>query len=55
MFCCKQDYLKVEKINYKTLKIVDKECYKELLISNNDFSIHQKQLHTLTTRRFTKA
>ena len=51
MFCRKQDYLEVEKIHYKALKIVynSNECYEELLIQNNEVSIHQKQLRTLST------
>ena len=51
MFCRKQDYLEVEKIHYKALKIVynSNECYEELLIRNNEVSIHQKQLRTLAT------
>ena len=51
MFCRKQDYLAVEKIHYKALKMVynSNECYEELLIRNNEFSIHQKQLRTLAT------
>ena len=49
MFCRKQDYLEVEKVYYKALKIVynSNECYEELLIRNNEVSIHQKQLRTL--------
>ena len=51
MFCRKQDYLEVEKIHYKALKIVynSNKCYEELLISNNEVYIHEKQLHTLDT------
>ena len=51
MFCRKQEYLEVEKIHYKALKIVynSNECYEELLIRNNEVSIHQKQLRTLAT------
>ena len=51
MFCHKQDYFEVEKIHYKALKIVynSNECYEELLIRNNEVSIHQKQLRTLAT------
>ena len=51
MFCRKQDYLEVEKIHYKALKIVynSNKCYEELLIQNNEVSIHQKQLRTLST------
>ena len=43
MFCHKQDYLKIEKIQYKVLKIVynSNESYGELLLSNNEVSIHQ--------------
>ena len=50
-FCRKQDYLKVDKIHCKALKIFynSNECYKELLIRNNEVSIHQKQLRTLAT------
>ena len=51
MFCHKQDYFEVEKIHYKALKVVynSNECYEELLIRNNEVSIHQKQLRTLPT------
>ena len=51
MFCRKQDYLEVEKIHYKALEIVynSNECYEELLLHNNEVSIHQKQLGTLAT------
>ena len=51
MFCRKQDYLEAEKIHYKALKTVynSNECYKELLIPNNEVSIHQKQFRALTT------
>ena len=51
MFCSKQDYLEVQKIHYQALKIVynSNESYGELLIRNNEVSIHQKQLRTLAT------
>ena len=51
MFCCKQDYLEVEKNSLQSLKncLYSNECYEELLIRNNEVSIHQKQLRTLTT------
>ena len=51
MFCHKQDYFKVEKIHYKALQIVynSNECYEELLIRNNEVSIHQKKSRTLAT------
>ena len=52
MFC--QDHLKIEKIQYKTLKMVynSNESYEELLLRNNEVSIHQKQLCILTTEVF---
>ena len=52
MFCQKQGYLKIEKkIQYKALKIVynSTESYEELLVRNNEVSIHQKQLRILAT------
>ena len=51
MFCRKRDYLEVEKIHHKASKIVynSNECYEELLIRNNEVSIHQKLLRTLAT------
>ena len=51
MFRHKQNYLEVEKIHYKALKIVynNNECYEELLILNNELFIHQKQLRSLAT------
>ena len=54
MFCHKQDYLKIEKIQYKALKIVynSNESYEELLLRNNEVSIHQKQLRILSTEVF---
>ena len=53
MFCHKQDYLKIAKIQYKALKIVynSNESYEELLILNK-VSIHQKQLRILATEVF---
>ena len=54
MFCHKQDYLKIAKIQYKALKIVynSNESYEELLLRNNEVSIHQKQLRILATEVF---
>ena len=54
MFCHKQDYLEIEKIQYKALKIVynSNESYEELLLRNNEVSIHQKQLRILATEVF---
>ena len=54
MFCHKQDYLKIEKIQCKTLKIIynSNESDEELLLCNNEVSIHQKQLRILATEIF---
>ena len=54
IFCHKQDYLKIEKIQYKALKIVynSNESYKDLFLLNNEVSIHQKQLRILATEVF---
>ena len=54
MFCHKQDYLKIEKIQYKALKIVhnSNELYEELLLRNNEVPFHQMQLRLLATEIF---
>ena len=54
MFCHKQDYLKIEKTQYKALKIFynSNESYEELLLRNNEVSIHQNQLRILATEVF---
>ena len=46
MFYHNQDYLKIEKTQYKALKIVynSNESYQELLLSSNEVSIHQNHL-----------
>ena len=51
MFCRKTDYLKMEKIQYKALKIVfnSNESLEDLLLHSSEVSIHQKQLRQLTT------
>ena len=51
MFCRKEDYLKIEKIQYKALKIIynSSESYEELLTRSNEVSIHQKHLRALAT------
>ena len=51
MFCRKKDYLKIEKIQYKALKIIynSNDSYEELLTRNNEVSIHQKHLRALAT------
>ena len=42
MFCRKKDYLKIEKIQYKALKIIynANESYEELLTRSNKVSVH---------------
>ena len=54
MFCHKQDNLKIEKIQFKVLKIVynSNESHEELLLRNNGVSIHQKQLGILAADIF---
>ena len=51
MFCRKTDYLKMEKIQCKALKIVfnSNESFEDLILDSNEMSIHQKELHQLTT------
>ena len=46
MFCRKMDYLKMEKIRYKALKILfdSNESVEDLFLHRNEVSIHQKQL-----------
>ena len=46
MFCRKEDYLKIEKIQYKALKIIynSSESYEELLTRSKEVSIHQKHV-----------
>ena len=48
MFCRKTDYLKLEKIQYKALKIVFNPL-KILFCTAMKVSIHQKQLRQMTT------
>ena len=47
----KQDYLNIEKIQYKALKIVynSNQSYEELLLRNKEVSIYQKYLSILVT------
>ena len=54
MFCRKKDYLNIEKIQYKALKIIynSNESYLELLTRNNEVSVHQKHLRALATKIF---
>ena len=43
MFCRKKNYLKIEKTQYKALKIIynNNESYDELVTHSNEVSIHQ--------------
>ena len=54
IFRHKQDYLKIEKIQYKSLKVVynNNESYEELFLRSNKVSIHQKQLRILASEIF---
>ena len=54
MFCRKKQYLKFQKIHHKALKVVynSNKNYNELLRDNNEFSIHQRQLHALICEVF---
>ena len=51
MSCHKQDYLNIEKIQYKALKIVynSNQSHEELLLRNKEASIYQKYLSILAT------
>ena len=46
MFCPKKDYRKIEKLQYKALKIIynSSESYEELLTRSNEVSTHQKHV-----------
>ena len=50
-FAEKKTYLKIQKIRYKTLKVVynSTKNYYELLRDNNEVSIHQSHLHNLNS------
>ena len=54
MFCRKTQYLKIQKIHHKALKIVfnSDKSYEELLQMNNEVTIHQKHLRTLVCGSF---
>ena len=45
MFCRKKQYLQIQNIHHKALKVVydSNKNYDELLQDNNEFSIHQRQ------------
>ena len=54
MFCRKKQYLKIQKIHHKALKVVynSNKNYNELLRDNNKFSIYQRHLHALICEVF---
>ena len=54
MFCRKKQYLKIQKIHHKALKVVynSNKNYNELLRDNNEFSIHQRHLRALICEVF---
>ena len=49
MFCRKNQYLKIQKVHHKVLKVVfnSDNSYDELLQMSNEITIHQKYLHAL--------
>ena len=54
MFCRKKQYLKIQKIHHKVLKVVynSNQNYDELLRNNNEVSIHQSHLRALICEVF---
>ena len=54
MFCRKNQYLKIQKIHHKALKVVfnSDDGYDELLQMSNEITIHQKHLHALICEVF---
>ena len=54
MLCRKEQYLKIQKIHHKALKVVynSKKNYNELLRNNNEFSIHQRHVRALICEVF---
>ena len=54
MFCRKKQYLKIQKIHLKSLKVVynNNRNYDELLWDNNEISIHQRHLRILICEVF---
>ena len=54
MFCKKKQYLQIQKIRHKALKVVynSNKNYDELLRDNNEFSIHQRHLRALICEVF---
>ena len=54
MFCGKKQYLKIQKIHHKALKLVynGKKNYDELLLDINEVSIPQRHLRAFTCEVF---
>ena len=54
MFCRKNQYLKIQKIYHKALKVIfnSDDGYDELLQMSNEITIHQKLLHALIREVF---
>ena len=54
MFCRKKQYLQIQNIHHKALKVVydSNKNYDELLQDNNEFSIHQRHLRALICEVF---
>ena len=54
MFCRRNQYLKIQKIHHKALKVVfnSDDGYDELLQMSNEIIIHQKHLHVLICEVF---
>ena len=54
MFCRKKQYLKIQKIHHKPLKVVynSNKSYDELLLDKNEFSSHQRRLRALICEVF---
>ena len=55
MFCRETLYSKIEEIHHRTIKVVHgiDDSYKNLLLSSNSMSIHQRYLRFLVTEIFT--
>ena len=53
-FCKKKQYLQIQKIHHKALKVVynSNKNYDKLLRHNNEFSIHQRHLRALICEVF---
>ena len=54
MFCRKKQYLKIQKIHHKVLKVAynSNKNHDELLRDNNEFSVHQRHLRGLICEVF---